>query len=380
MTHPWSWQELDLKEHTVRAWKQRRGENQSSRPQPMVDAAGPLLATVIPVYNEAAQIEACLMSLLQQTLAPAHHMILVLDGGSSDGTQALIEGIVNAHQGEEWPSLVVMKNPHRTVAHARNLALEALPSSVEFLVEMIGHATVDPDHLEHRLQAWERCQEQAGEQLAGVGVRVLPANRSSSRTERWIDGALASPLGQSGGQFSHFTGHEPTKVPAFVMHRRSSIDAVGGWDPAFMTSQDSDLSMRLLKSGHILYRDASVTVHMHKRDTLGNWWKMGHRYGFWRTKVLLKHPRRATWQEFLPLLGLSLTLMLAVVVGVPWWAGLPLCYAGVLGLAGVHRSVAGDEWSAIFGVPLCLLMLHTSFSLGLVDGLVRRGKLPSDRE
>ena len=31
------------------------------------------------------------------------------------------------------------------------------------------------------------------------------------------------------------------------------------------------------------------------------------------------------------------------------------------------------------GVPLCLLMLHTSFTLGLVDGLLRRGRLPSDR-
>ena len=219
---------------------------------------------------------------------------------------------------------------------------------------------------------------QAGEQLAGVGVQVLPGDQTSSRTARWIEGALASPLGQSGGQFSVFSGREPTKVPAFVMHRRSSVDAVGGWDASFITSQDSDLSMRLLKSGYLLYRDASVSVRMQKRDTLGNWWKMGHRYGFWRTKVLLKHPGRATWQEFLPLVGLFLTLMLAVVGGT-WWAGPLLCYAAVLGLAGIHRTIVGDGWSAMLGVPLCLLMLHTSFTLGLVDGLLRRGRLPSDR-
>ncbi|MEC7989426.1 MAG: hypothetical protein VX151_05760, partial [Candidatus Thermoplasmatota archaeon] len=93
---------------------------------------------------------------------------------------------------------------------------------------------------------------------------------------------------------------------------------------------------------------------------------------------LIKHPGRATWQEFLPLVGLMLTLMLAVVGG-PWWPGPLLCYAAVLGLAGVHRAVVGDGWSAMMGVPLCLLMLHTSFTVGLVDGLVRRGRLPSDR-
>ena len=232
------------------------------------------------------------------------------------------------------------------------------------------------DHLEQRLNAWDACLEEAGDQLAGVGVQVLPSEQASSRTARWIEGSLASPLGQSGGQFSAFSGREPTKVPAFVMHRRSSVDAVGGWDASFITSQDSDLSMRLLKSGYRLYRDASVSVHMQKRDTLRNWWKMGHRYGFWRTKVLLKHPGRATWQEFLPLVGLLLTLMLAVV-GWTWWAGPLLCYAAVLGLAGIHRTIVGDGWSAMLGVPLCLLMLHTSFTLGLVDGLF--GGAPAQR-
>lgn len=344
----------------------------------MDGAGGPELATVIPVYNEVEHIEACLVSLLKQTIEPTRHMILVLDGGSTDGTQGVVKNIIEAHQGNEWPSLSLMDNPNRTVAHARNLALQTLPDSVEFLVEMIGHATVPFDHLERRLQAWAACEDEVGANLSGVGVRVLPAQHSTSRTARWIDGALASPLGRSGGQFSQFRGREPTKVPAFVMHRRSALSAIGGWDESFITSQDSELSMRLLKSGYILYRDGGPTVHMHKRTTLVNWWKMGHRYGFWRTKVLLKHPRRATWQEFLPLVGLLLTLAM-VAAGEPHWWGLVACYGAVLGLAGLNRAARGDGWSALFGVPLCLLMLHTSFTLGLGDGLVRRGRIPSDR-
>ena len=344
-----------------------------------MDAAeGPELATVIPVYNEVEHIEACLLSLLEQTIEPARHMIVVLDGGSTDGTQRVVNGIMEEHQGDDYPQLSFMENPNRTVAHARNLALSTLPDSVEFLVELIGHATVPPDHLESRLQAWAACQDEVGDRLSGLGVRVLPANQATSRTARWIDGALASPIGRSGGQFSQFSGREPTKVPAFVMHSRTSLNAVGGWDESFITSQDSELSMRLLKSGYVLYRDGATTVHMHKRSTLANWWKMGHRYGFWRTKVLLKHPRRATWQEFLPLVGLLLTMALGVA-GEPLWWVLVACYGVALGFAGVHRAMRGDGWSALVGVPLCLLMLHTSFTLGMGDGLVRRGRMPSDR-
>ena len=112
-----------------------------------------------------------------------------------------------------------------------------------------------------------------------------------NHVETWIESALHSPFGQSGGQFSDFATVGPTQVPAFVMHRRDVIEAVGGWDEAYLTSQDSELSMRLLQSGYSLYRSPNSEVTMRKRTSLGKWWKMSHRYGFWRTKVLKKYPQ-----------------------------------------------------------------------------------------
>ncbi|DAC20870.1 MAG TPA: glycosyltransferase, partial [Candidatus Poseidoniales archaeon] len=84
---------------------------------------GPCLATVIPVYNEAEHIEACLMSLLHQTFPSSKHMILVVDGHSSDNTVELVNNIIQRHQGAEWPQVQLLANPERSVAHARNLAL-----------------------------------------------------------------------------------------------------------------------------------------------------------------------------------------------------------------------------------------------------------------
>lgn len=339
---------------------------------------GPLLATVVPVLNEAPFIEACLTGLLNQSLTPSDHMILVLDGGSDDGTVETVQRLMAEHQGETWPRLVLEENPQRTVAHARNLALRLLPESVQYIVEMIGHATVESEHLEQRLQAWKAVEANVPEGLAGVGVRVVEDAGVRTRIGDWIEGSIASPLGRSGGQFSQFNAPEPTNVPAFVMHRREALVAVGGWDEAFITSQDSDLSMRLLKAGYHLYRHPLPTVSMHKRSHLGQWWRMGHRYGFWRTKVLLKHPKRAKWQEFLPLVGLVFTALLiglnAPVSFVP-----PVLYGGALFLAGAREALRQKRPSSFIGVPLCLLMLHTSFSLGLIDGLVRKGRLSNDR-
>jgi GT2 family glycosyltransferase len=344
----------------------------------MDGGAVPTVATVIPVLNEVGFLEPCLKSLLHQTVAPSLHMILVLDGGSNDGTVELVHRIIQEHQGEQWPRLLLEMNPQRTVAHARNLALKVLPDSVEFMVEMIGHATVSPDHLQQRLQAWADCEAKVPLGLAGVGVRVIEAEQQRTRVGDWVEGALASPLGRSGGQFSQFRTLEPTKVPAFVMHRREALMAVGGWDEAFITSQDSDLSMRLLKADYHLYRHPLPTVSMHKRNGLRRWWKMGHRYGFWRTKVLLKHPRRAQWQEFLPLIGLVGSGLLVGLGSA--WASLPFSlYVVALFAGGGLEALRQRRASSMVGVPLCLLMLHASFSLGLVDGLFRKGRFPSDR-
>lgn len=340
---------------------------------------GPVLATVVPVYNEAVHIEACLTSLLNQTLPPDQHMVLVLDGGSTDGTEKIVQSVIDEHTGVQFPSIELVSNPAQTVAHARNQAMQHLPGSVEFTIEMIGHAEVGPNHLEQRLEAWKACENAAGERLAAVGVQVVETQQTSTVAGQWIEGALASPLGRSGGQFSRFSVMAPTDVPAFVMHRREAVEAVNGWDTAFLTSQDSDLSMRLLKAGYVLYRHPLPSVTMHKRATLAQWWKMGHRYGFWRTKVVLKHPIRAKWQEYLPLLGAVLTMTL-FVINSPTWMLPPMAYGSAMVLAGLFSAASGRGPSSLVGVPLCLVMLHASFSLGLLDGLVRNGRASSDRD
>ena len=67
------------------------------------------LATVIPVLNEVDYIEACLDGLLHQTIDPASHMVFVLDGGSIDGTPALVERITETVQLEEAEEMFVFK-------------------------------------------------------------------------------------------------------------------------------------------------------------------------------------------------------------------------------------------------------------------------------
>ena len=335
----------------------------------------PWLATILPVLNEEGHIEACLQSLLRQSIPPNEHMIVVLDGGSTDRTKDLVQSIQDGVKLDEQPLIQLIDNPNRFVPHARNLALQNLPDSVTHLLEFNGHIEVEPDHLSKMKAIWLRLEEQHPS-IAGLGCRVVGSQGGQSVVESIIDSTLRSPLGGSTGQFATFETEGPTNVPAFALHRRSALEAIGGWDESFLTSQDSDLSMRLKKAGYSLFRTPDVVVKMRRRTSYKSWLLMSHRYGFWRTKVLLKHPKRIVVRELMPLFGLILTSILLAIN--PIFAAVPIgAYGCVLfgsGLLNIRKGI-----SHVIGVPFALLTLHIGFTFGLVDGLVRKGRASHDR-
>jgi GT2 family glycosyltransferase len=224
-------------------------------------------------------------------------------------------------------------------------------------------------------EAWTRLKSKH-ERLAGIGCRVVGNSSAKNTIESIIDATLSNPFGGGTGQFAQFHEEGKTNVPAFALHLRSALEDVGGWDESFLTSQDSDLSMRLIKAGYVLCRTPNAVAKMRRRTSFRSWFLMSHRYGFWRTKVLLKHPRRLVIRELLPLFGLIATSMLLFFN--PMWSMILIgAYGAVLLLSGLLSAKNGP--SHILGVPFCLLILHTGFTIGLFDGLIRKGRASRDR-
>ena len=62
-----------------------------------------------------------------------------------------------------------------------------------------------------------------------------------------------------------------------------------------------------------------------------------------------------------------------------WYWTLPAAYGLALVLSGFGHVLRKQGLSSVVGVPVCLLMLHMSFSMGLIDGLIRKGRSSTDR-
>ena len=147
---------------------------------------------------------------------------------------------------------------------------------------------------------------------------------------------------------------------------------------AFATSQDSELAMRLLSHGYVMERDPSVVVRMSRRTTLRSHWRMAVRYGYWRGRLLRSYPSRLDPREFAPLFGAMLCIVLLMTA--PMYVAAPVgAYALVLLGAGLLSSLNGGRLSHAFGVPLCLVTLHTGFTVGLLRSLVAGPPRKRDR-
>ena len=100
--------------------------------------------------------------------------------------------------------------------------------------------------------------------LVHLVPKVVPQSDNLNLIESWIEAGMSSPLARGSGQFDQFSGTEETKVPAFCLHLKRAVVDVGGWDTNFITSQDSDLSMRMKNKGYQLFRTSDVKVQMSK--------------------------------------------------------------------------------------------------------------------
>ncbi|HSW85820.1 MAG TPA: glycosyltransferase [Candidatus Saccharimonadales bacterium] len=84
------------------------------------------LSIVIPVYNEADRLDACLEAISRQSVTPLE--VIVVDNGSSDNSQAIVMA---------YDFVTLLEEPKQGVVHARNTGFDAAHG------EIIGRIDAD---------------------------------------------------------------------------------------------------------------------------------------------------------------------------------------------------------------------------------------------
>jgi glycosyltransferase involved in cell wall biosynthesis len=319
---------------------------------------GTVVASVlIPVRNEEQCIRRAVETMLaQQCDGPFE--LLFIDGRSSDGTREILQELA---RGE--PRMRILDNPARTTPHALNIGLNQARG--EFVARMDAHTLFPPHYLARGIERLQR-----GDVACVTGPAVpYGIDAGSNRTAL----ALRSWAGTGGSPVRHARDRE-TEVGAgpFGIWKRSTLEALGGWDVEWPINQDAELAARMRKAGGRIVMLPELEARYIPRSGLRALAHQYARYGFFRAKTSLKYPETVRLSYALPPAVFAAS---AAAVAGPRTVQRPirrlmLAYGVLLvGFAGRSARAAGLRDAA--WLPSIFFVMHASWGAGVWVGLLR---------
>lgn len=282
------------------------------------------VTVIATVLNEAEAIGALLESLERQTRPPDE--VIIVDGGSSDGTLAILEDF--ARQGRL--PLKVLSWPGCNISQGRNLAIRAAQGTL--IASTDAGVRLEDDWLAQLLAPFE------GENPPDVVGGFFLADPHS--LFELALGAVTLPLPE---EIRAERFYPSSRSVAF---RREAWQAVGGYPEWLDYCEDLLFDFALRDAGYAFAFAPRAVVHFRPRKTLGAFFRQYYRYArgdgkadFWRLRHAIRY---ATYLFALPLLvalalwhhplwALALVLGLGVMLRrplqrlAPSWRRLALC-------------------------------------------------------
>lgn len=320
----------------------------------------PLVSLLVATRNESGFIGACINSLLEQTYPETKLEIFILDGQSEDGTWEIAENLIKLKT-----NFRLVGNPKRIQSSAWNMGIDLCQGEIISIVS--GHVVLEPDYVSKAVETLQRT----GADLVGGTVRTI----NSGRVGQAIALAMSSPFGVGGARFRYTNKEEETDSVFMGFCRREVYEKIGNYDEELVRNQDDEFSYRLRKAGGKIICNPQIKSYYYSRSSYRSLWKQYFQYGFYKVRVLQKHPKQMSLRQFVPLLFvLSLVISILLSLLVSWGWLFLVALLGAYILANVSASLITAQkhgWKHLLFLPIAFATLHLSYGLGFLFGLFR---------
>lgn len=210
----------------------------------------PVVSVIIPVFNGARTICACLDSLLELSPRSPTHEIIVVNNRSTDNTAQLVG---------RYPNVALTNEERRGPAAARNKGLD--------MARGVYVAFIDSDCIvtpEWMIEAMDAFSDSGVLGVAGAIVGTTPAND----IQDWLN--VRGTLDPQRALAHPFLPYIQT---ANAIFRRETLLTVGGFTETISVAggEDCDLSWRILTKldGRFSYAPEALVYHDHRTTLRG---------------------------------------------------------------------------------------------------------------
>jgi len=319
----------------------------------------PLVSVIMPVRNEAAYIARSLGAVLAQDYPAGRLEILVVDGMSDDGTRQAVLA-----QAAADPRVRLLDNPAGIVPPGLNVGIGQARG--EIIVRVDGHCEIASDYVRRCVQHLLAGHDGAPVEAVGGPIETIGETDEAAA----IALAMSSWFGVGGSAFRTIKDRPLlVETVAFPAYRRATLQRLGPFDEEMVRNQDDEYNYRLLKSGGRILLSPDIRSRYYSRGSLRSLWRQYYQYGYWKVRVMQKHPRQMRVRQFAPpafVAGLLGSAALGLVLR-PFRRLLGAVLALYLAANVVASLSLGREHA-----PRLLVIhpiLHLSYGLGFLVGL-----------
>jgi len=329
----------------------------------------PSVSIIMPVRNEVAYIVRSLDSIIAQDYPPERMEILIANGKSTDHTGEIIADFYAAHP---LVKIQIIDNPAKIVSIGMNLALRQTRG--EIILRVDGHTVIAPDYVRQCVDALKRTNaDNAGGKMTTIGI--TPFGKAVSL-------ATCIPFGIGGGRFHCSDKEEWVDTVYMGAWPRQVFKKIGVFDEELVRDQDDEFNYRLLQQGGRILLSPDIRSEYIVRSTPRTLWQQYFEYGFWKVRVAQKHPHQMRLRQFVPIvfvLALLGSIFLALFpILRPLSLVIPVSYL-LANLFVSFRTAAKQGWQFLTRLPLIFAILHLSYGLGFLVGLIKFWNRWSDK-
>jgi glycosyltransferase involved in cell wall biosynthesis len=335
--------------------------------QPADDASDPLVSVVVVTYNSERTVGDTLSSLAQQTYPTDRYELVVVDGGSSDGTAAIV--------GEYDAAFHVVDGG--TIGACRNRGVDV--ATGEYVAFTDSDCVVPSTWIEAHV---DRIESRDADSIVGVGGpnRPFPNDPWFSKLVGSIQGTV---FGSGGSPQSHAIDEVRlvrSVAACNVMYDATVFDSYR-YDDGINVGEDAEFHFRLSEDGYRFVFDPAIAVSHHLSSNFREYCKKSRSYGYAMARIQRRHRKVIRWYSALPSLALGvgmIALLVDLATRKPRYVLLLLAAFLLVNGYAIAQVYRDRRSSMALLVPIMLAAQYTYYGFGFLEGIITPNPVPQE--